>query len=592
VRQYAWGKLQAAGETARTQRQHSAWCLDLARRADAQLRGPEHRRWLERLEREHDNLRAALGWGVQSEPEMGLQLAGAVWQFWLLRGYLLEGRQWLENLLAAAPEESPLGAEALLREGALTMRQGGPSTQGFALAERSLAIYRALGDRTGSAHAAYTLAAYSFFLSNYARMEALLAESLALAQAAGYAPGCASVVGAQALLAWHRGEWAQARALLDESLAQWRAIADQPGLSFLLLSPVWVAGGYSRGALGRLQVWEETLLLFRRVPPRAAIGYVLASAGTYARLEGDYPRTHVALEEALAGFRALGDRSGMAQVLAQLGHLARCEGDYARARALLEQSLAQHQEVGERRSMALALSNLGILAAVEGDYPRAHALLEESQALVREMADAAGYNNVQYSLSYLAACEGDYGRARALLLESRRTMQYVVVPPLLANLGILARLEGDRPASREYFEEGLALFRAIGNRRGSAELLADLGGLDLDEGNHAAARVHFGESLALARAVDDRRTLAAALAGIASLALQEQPESAIRLASAATSLSAEGQDALDARLRPAREALGEETYSGAWAAGQAMALEQAIEEALALCPEGAALLER
>jgi predicted ATPase/class 3 adenylate cyclase len=589
VRQYAWSKLQTAGEAAGTQRRHWAWCLDFAQRAEAQLRGPEHTVWLGRLEREHDNLRAAMSWGGHEDPAAGLQLAGVMLQFWLLRGYLQEGRQWLNELLAAAPEESALFAEALLWECALAMRQVGPSAQAFAWAERSLAMYKALGEWLGSAHIAYTLAAYNFFVSDYARVEALLAESLALAQEAGYAPGCASVAQVQALLAWHRGEWTQAHTLLEDSLAQWRAIAEQPDLSFRLLSPVWGASGYGRGALARLQVWEDTFVLFRRVPPRAAIGYVLASAGTYARLEGDYPRARAALQEALAGFRALGDRSGMAQVLAQLGHLARCEGDYARARTLLEESLAQHQEVGERRSIAIALSNLGVLAAVEGDYPRAHALLDESQALGRKMADAVGYGNVLYNLSYLAACEGDYGRARALLQEQRQTLPYVVVPPLLVNLGILARLERDRAASREYFEKGLALFRAIGNRRGSAELLADLGGLDLEEGDLQAARVHFGESLVLARAMDDGRTLAAALEGVAVLAVAVGPESAIRLAGAAAALDPERQEALEQRLGSARAAVAEGAYAAAWADGQVMGIERAVEEAQALCREDAAI---
>jgi predicted ATPase/DNA-binding SARP family transcriptional activator len=589
VRQYARSQLQAAGELVATQRRHWDWCLALAREADAEWRGPTHQRWLARMELEHDNVRAALGWCVREDAAAGLQLAGVTWQFWLLRGYLLEGARWLEDVLAAAPESAPFYGEALLWICALHGRQGGSAVQGMVFAERSLAAFRAQGDGVGSALAAYAVAMMAYLLSDFDRMHDFLAQSLALAQKADYLPGVASIIYAQGFLAWHRGEYAQARALLDTSLARYRSIASDSGLSFPLLSPTfWSVGGNGTEALARLVVGEETLLLWRQVPVPVAIGYLLAAQGTYARFEGDFPRAHACLEEALAVLEARGDRSGTAQVLGQLGALARLEGRYEQAEAYLRTSLVQRREVGERRGIAMALNNLVLVAAAACAFDKAHTLLEEGRALLAEMADRPGLHGVYCSMGYVAACEGNFREARALydaaiVLHQQIGSRHV---PLLASIGIVARLDGDRVAARDQFSDALALARAQGNQRAAAIVLTDLGELALDDGDAATARAHFAESLTLAHQLDDRGTLAAALAGVATLAAGERAERAIRLAGAAAALDPARQAALERALEPAHAAREGERFVAAWAEGQAMDVARAVELALEVCDPG------
>ncbi len=127
VREYAWERLAAAGELAAAQRAHAHYFLTLAERADAQLRGPDQRAWFFRLEREHDNLRAALRWLFNhdnlAQQGVGLRLAAALGYFWYLRGYHTEGRRWLEEALARAPqgddEESAAGVDSAARTRAL-----------------------------------------------------------------------------------------------------------------------------------------------------------------------------------------------------------------------------------------------------------------------------------------------------------------------------------------------------------------------------------------------------------------------------------------------------------------------------------------
>jgi non-specific serine/threonine protein kinase len=114
VRQYAQEQLLAAGESAHVRHRHLAWCLALAEEGDAGIKGPEEAGWLQRLETEHDNLRAALAWSMlaspttpadsasRAQPATGLRLAGALWWFWVSRGHNLEGQRWLDAALAGS----------------------------------------------------------------------------------------------------------------------------------------------------------------------------------------------------------------------------------------------------------------------------------------------------------------------------------------------------------------------------------------------------------------------------------------------------------------------------------------------------------
>jgi predicted ATPase/DNA-binding SARP family transcriptional activator len=506
IRQYAQERLHALGQLAPVQRRHASWFLGVAERAESELSSPDQAAWLNRLEMEHDNLRAALSWCLRGEPEMGLRLARALWQFWLGRGHFAEGRKWLHDQLARAPSQSALRPQALLGACALAVRQG-DFTGAVHLIEESLAISRALGDKLECARALHDLGSLTGVLANHARAQAPFEESLALVRETGFAPGTASVTHSMGILAWYEGDFVQAKNRLEESVALFREAVDAPGLSFPMLNLGWIAVPPARLALPRMALWEETFMLFRQVTARSAVGYALANLGNLARLDGDYPQARVRLEESLALFRTLRDRPALAQVRGQLGILATAEGDFAQAQALLEESLGLRRELGDRRGVAVTLGNLGNLAVAAGDHGRARAVMEESLDLVRAMGDKPGTGGILSNLGYAATCAGDYARARELLEESQAQMQEAELPREVAlqlyNRGVVARLQGDDAAARGYFELGLARFRELGARRGSALMLHELGRLARGEGNEVQARTLIGQSLALYRELGD-----------------------------------------------------------------------------------------
>ena len=98
IREYALERLELSGEAEEIRRLHAEYFLALAERGESKLREPEEATWLERLDTEHDNMRAALSWALESEEaELGLKLASSLWQFWDMRGYYGEGRRWLRR---------------------------------------------------------------------------------------------------------------------------------------------------------------------------------------------------------------------------------------------------------------------------------------------------------------------------------------------------------------------------------------------------------------------------------------------------------------------------------------------------------------
>jgi hypothetical protein len=138
------------GDLERFRRKHALYCRDLAERGAVELWGPDEQIWLGRLAAEHDNLRAALGWSLWADAEIGIRLASRLWGFWLLRGFLVEGSQWLQALLARGVSPTGHRATALLSAPALAMRMA-EQERAKAWLEESRALFRTLGDAAGSA---------------------------------------------------------------------------------------------------------------------------------------------------------------------------------------------------------------------------------------------------------------------------------------------------------------------------------------------------------------------------------------------------------------------------------------------------------
>jgi tetratricopeptide (TPR) repeat protein len=232
IHEYASEKLHESGEAAEVSRLHAEYFLAFAEEAEAELEGPDQVSWMERLEADHDNFRAALSWLLEvGEAELALRIGGALWLFWRIRGHLSEGRRWLSEGLSGG-DAAPAGvrARAMLVLGDLDVKQG-DYPQGEEKLEASLALCREAGDRRGEAQALNMLGFIASERNDLERAKKLLEESLALGRKAGIPIVINSALNSLAALAAYRNDYARATVLLEEGLGIARAAGDVGGIA-------------------------------------------------------------------------------------------------------------------------------------------------------------------------------------------------------------------------------------------------------------------------------------------------------------------------------------------------------------------------
>ncbi len=223
IREYGLERLAASGEEEEVRQRHAAFFLDLAERASAALIGPEQGRWLDRLEAEHDNVRAALSWAISraERGETALRLAAAMWQFWLVRGYLSEGRGWLERALSQSGAPSPLlRAKALMAAGALAELQG--DSRAMTFLEEALALFRTAGNDAGAANALTILGGIALTNGDAASASDHMEAAAALIRRSGEPGKAAAALHNLGLVAMRQGDDLRAEPLLSESLSGFR----------------------------------------------------------------------------------------------------------------------------------------------------------------------------------------------------------------------------------------------------------------------------------------------------------------------------------------------------------------------------------
>jgi predicted ATPase/DNA-binding winged helix-turn-helix (wHTH) protein len=319
VRHYAGDRLRESEEV-RVQRQHLEYFLAMAEEAEAQLRGSDQGPWLDRLETERDNLRSALSRSavLGGDTASGLRLAGALWRFWLVRGYLFEGRRSLVEQLAlpADPSAWQARARALHGAGVLARNQGDYAAAGM-LHEESLAIRRQHGDR----------------------------------------PGIAASLNSLGNVASERGDHAAARSLHEESLATYRALDDRHGMASAL-NNLGIASMYSGDSPAARVLLEESRALCRELGDRWGTAASLMNMAMVARETGDFAASRELYEVGEVIYQELGDQRSTARASREVALVMCDQGDYEGAQFLLEKGLASFMKLGDRTNICDALYGL------------------------------------------------------------------------------------------------------------------------------------------------------------------------------------------------------------------------------------------
>jgi predicted ATPase/DNA-binding CsgD family transcriptional regulator len=261
VREFAVEQLATRGETDAPRQAHAAYFLALAERAAPEWWRSEPAAWLDRLESDHDNLRAALNWAVDAgHRDLGARLAIALHWFWRLRGPVNEGRHWMESMLAASDDLSPaLHAALQTRAGDLAMVQG-EFTRAQELLDASIALARELGDRRLLAFALGFRGAAAYPAGDDDLARHLLEEAAALARADAVPLWDALAFVPLAGVAIQMGDHDRAAALLEEAHAICRAGRIMWTTTFILHMKAYLAadlGDFARAS----ELYRENLTL-------------------------------------------------------------------------------------------------------------------------------------------------------------------------------------------------------------------------------------------------------------------------------------------------------------------------------------------
>jgi non-specific serine/threonine protein kinase len=343
IRQYAREKLEEGGDAEEVRRQHASFFLALAENAEPRLRGPEDIEWLERLEAEHDNLRAALSWALEQEEvdELGLRLAGALWLFWEGHGHFGEGHSWLKQVLARGGQASAAArAKALEGKGWLIF-DSDESDETVIAAREGLK----LSDEAG--------------LGGEVRAKFL------------------------ELLGWKaswQGDRERAMELLEECLKLRRDAKDEWGIADALLGLALALDSPDDRKRGKT-LYEEGIVLCRKLGYVRTLGRLLFSLGYILLLEGDYERGGALNEEAATLYRERGYIGGLEYILDNLGLAALLQGDHERAGSYYRESLMLCKELGTRVAASESLRGLACISVARGATMRATRLFGAAAAL-------------------------------------------------------------------------------------------------------------------------------------------------------------------------------------------------------------------
>ena len=373
IHEFADEKLEGSGDAEAVRRAHAEYFLALAEEAEPMLWGAEDAAWLDRLEREHDNMRAALSWAIeQEEATLALRVSGALRWFWYMEGYYGEGRRWLEA---------------------------------------------ALGKNWGSAAAearARTLEGVGWLASSQGdldRAQAAANEGLKLSTEAGL--GKVIVADFQNVLgdtARHRGDYERAAELLEKSLALHRAVKDTRGVALSIGDLANVAGDRGDHELAK-ELYEEGLALAKDLGGAELLGAYSISLGYEYLLEGNPERAAELNEEAAELYRGRG-RKGVLQVaLNNLGWSALIRGDHRKAEALHEECLVLCRELGDKLIGAESIEGFACAAGAGGAGERAARLFGAAETLREAAGNQQAARAHSLRESYLAA-------ARALVSDA------------------------------------------------------------------------------------------------------------------------------------------------------------------------------
>jgi len=350
VRAFALEHLNAVGEAQFVAARHAAQMRQFVQNATEQLHGPEQAVWLQRIDAELGNLRAALAWSAADggDTVLALELATALCWYWNVRGNFGEGQNWLQQALARPSTVAPAARARALAWASVFAVEQGDSEAASAFAHESITVAEE-DDLLSRATALEALGLIAFTYNAYEAAHARYMQSLQLARRLGTHQIVALILHRLGKLALVRGEYEQAETAFTEALQISRVNGDTGVIA------------RSLSYLGQIALWRS-----------------------------EYRRAVALFDDALTLVRSLGDTMSTAAILNDRGEAGRALGQYNEVAAYYRESAALWQRLGQRIKMSGPLYNLGLVALQRRDGVTAHAHFSHSLAIWHELGDTRG----------------------------------------------------------------------------------------------------------------------------------------------------------------------------------------------------------
>jgi predicted ATPase/transcriptional regulator with XRE-family HTH domain len=406
VRQYAHEQLVHAGQLGEARSRHLHYFITYAEDSRSKLRSSSQTEWLNRLEQDHDNLRAALEWSLRYEHteefsqeredaiQASFKFAGAMYVFWRLHNHWSEGRQWLQRVLSQPARQS------VTRE-----------------RSRALNALVLLSAEQADLQTARSLAEQNLELARELREPHILAR-------AHHARG---------IVLWKQKDFPAAHESCQVAAQLFRGLGNRPALAASLQSLGRIAMNQNKLDLAQVYL-NQSEAIFQEFSNTIELNSVLSDLGLLAYLCNDFSAAKTYLERSLRHFRAAGNNSGQEMSLNRLGDIARCEQDYAEAERLYTECMTVYRESGDRDEIASLLHNLGYVACQHDDHTRALALFREALAMQQELDNQAGMAECLAGIASVLTRQGDFECAGRLFGTSEGMRERAAVVLWPANL--------------------------------------------------------------------------------------------------------------------------------------------------------------
>jgi tetratricopeptide (TPR) repeat protein len=382
VRQYGLRMLSEEREVEKTRQRHEIFFVQLAEKTDEGLRDSRQVEAMEILDTEHDNLRGALRWAIESrDPDFALRFVGALGWFWLMRGHWKESGLWFKKALDLGNTSNPcIRAKAICRAGGLEVFRG--NLVGIPeLFEEALSIYQREGDQEGLAWI-YTLIGQTKAWKDTESDQAVeyLSKGIELFKHLGIDWGVAFALKYLGIVIEYEGEYERGMNLQKEGISIFERIGDtwNEAHSLFLL-------GRSAARNNDLQLadWasEQCLRKASLIEDKVMVAHALRGLSQSALQKNDIEHMEEIHMEALEALQKIGDEYCIGLVLRGLGEVKQRKGDFTKAYHFLKQSLLTFEKLELDDLMVLVIDRFAHLAIAAGNRKRAARLLGATKEL-------------------------------------------------------------------------------------------------------------------------------------------------------------------------------------------------------------------